>query len=84
MVIGKAERPTKVQGKPYSRPSNKAVSNKEPSKGQLATGAPSAFNQGSRKGKKAWRKNIDLSVEEQALERAREEERLTGSVSSRV
>jgi nucleolar protein 53 len=41
-------------------------------------GGPSTLSQKSRKSKKSWRKNIDISAEESALELAREEERVTG------
>jgi len=41
-------------------------------------GAPATHGQKTRKGKKAWRKNIDVRDEEEALEQAREEERVTG------
>lgn len=41
-------------------------------------GAPAQLAQSSRKGKKAWRKNVDIRDEEEALERKREEERVTG------
>ena len=41
-------------------------------------GAPSQHNQSSRKGKKAWRKNIDIGEVEQGLEGLRQEERVTG------
>jgi hypothetical protein len=43
-------------------------------------GAPSQRSQGSRKGKRAWRKNVDLDDVEGALEDARDEERVTGCV----
>ncbi|KIY72215.1 P60-like protein [Cylindrobasidium torrendii FP15055 ss-10] len=43
------------------------------------TGAPAQHGQTSRKGKKAWRKNVDIRPVEQALEETRAEERLTGS-----
>ncbi len=43
-----------------------------------ARGAPAQLKQTSRKGKKAWRKNVDITAEEEALELAREEERVTG------
>jgi nucleolar protein 53 len=46
----------------------------------LDVGAPATVGQTSRKGKKAWRKNIDLRDVEGALEEARTEERITGSV----
>ncbi|TXT04855.1 hypothetical protein VHUM_03938 [Vanrija humicola] len=51
--------------KPYDRPS-------------AGSGAPAQLSQSSRKGKKAWRKNVDLRAEEEALEQARAEERVTG------
>lgn len=35
--------------------------------------APQQYSQPSRKGKKAWRKNVDVSDVQQGLERAREE-----------
>ncbi|KAL7420407.1 hypothetical protein Q5752_005377 [Cryptotrichosporon argae] len=41
-------------------------------------GAPAQHGQSSRKGKKAWRKNVDVGEVEAALERARGEERVTG------
>ena len=41
-------------------------------------GAPSQRNQASRKGKKAWRKNVDIDVVEEGLEEIREEERVVG------
>ena len=41
-------------------------------------GAPSQRTQSSRKGKKAWRKHIDLDDVEQGLEEMRVEERVTG------
>jgi nucleolar protein 53 len=43
-------------------------------------GAPSQHNQSSRKGKRAWRKNVNLGDVEQGLEIIRAEERATGSV----
>ncbi|KAH7107018.1 P60-like protein [Auriculariales sp. MPI-PUGE-AT-0066] len=42
-------------------------------------GAPSQRTQPSRKGKKAWRKNVDIGGVEESLETMREEERVTGS-----
>ena len=41
-------------------------------------GAPAQHNQTSRKGKKAWRKNVDIEDIEQRLEELRDEERVTG------
>lgn len=43
-----------------------------------AIGAPAQYNQTNRKGKKAWRKNIDIQPEEQALEKVREIETILG------
>lgn len=41
-------------------------------------GAPSQRSQSSRKGKRAWRKNIDIEEVEEGLEVMRTEERVTG------
>ncbi len=41
-------------------------------------GAPAQHNQSSRKGKKAWRKNVDIEDLEDKLEGLREEERTFG------
>jgi hypothetical protein len=41
-------------------------------------GAPSQRKQSTRKGKRAWRKNVDLDDVEEALEEARTEERVVG------
>ncbi|EMD36938.1 hypothetical protein CERSUDRAFT_114850 [Gelatoporia subvermispora B] len=48
-------------------------------KTQSSVGAPTQLTQSSRKGKKAWRKNIDIDDVEEALEGLRTEERITGS-----
>jgi nucleolar protein 53 len=61
---------------------SKASSASKPSvKKHAATGvgAPSQLAQSSRKGKKAWRKNIDIQPVEQGLESLRSEERVIGS-----
>ena len=50
--------------------------NKAPS--TSAIGAPAQYAQTNRKGKKAWRKNIDIQPEERALERKREVETVLG------
>ncbi|PFH47610.1 hypothetical protein AMATHDRAFT_67487 [Amanita thiersii Skay4041] len=42
-------------------------------------GAPSQYKQASRKGKKSWRKNVDIEDVEEALEGLRTEERETGT-----
>jgi hypothetical protein len=41
-------------------------------------GAPAQHNQASRKGKRAWRKNVDIEDLEEKLEGLREEERTFG------
>ena len=43
-----------------------------------SVGAPAQRNQGSRKGKRAWRKNVDLEDVEEGMEGLRAEERVTG------
>ncbi|KAG6828135.1 hypothetical protein H0H92_009089 [Tricholoma furcatifolium] len=45
---------------------------------KAATGAPSQHAQSSRKGKRAWRKNVDIQDVEEGLEEIRTEERITG------
>lgn len=46
---------------------------------QSVVGAPSQFKQASRKGKKSWRKNVNLEDVETGLEGMRVEERETGN-----
>jgi nucleolar protein 53 len=43
-----------------------------------AIGAPSQHTQSSRKGKKAWRKNVNIEDVEGGLEEMRSEERVVG------
>jgi nucleolar protein 53 len=43
-----------------------------------ALGAPAQRSQSSRKGKRAWRKNVDLDEVEEGLENFRAEERVLG------
>jgi nucleolar protein 53 len=64
------------QKKPYEQPLSAAAKGK--AKAVTDLGAPATHSQASRKGKKSWRKNVDIRGEEQALEQAREEERQTG------
>lgn len=45
-------------------------------------GTPATHGQKTRKGKKSWRKNVDITREEEALDQARAEERITGSVQA--
>ncbi|WFD24561.1 hypothetical protein MEQU1_003264 [Malassezia equina] len=44
-------------------------------------GRPAQYQRASRKGKKEWRKNIDLSATEAALEDIREQERVMGTAA---
>ncbi|KAK1921389.1 putative translation initiation factor IF-2 [Papiliotrema laurentii] len=74
---------SKKAAKPYDRPADsgkgkgKALPTSVESR-SVNIGAPAQLGQKSRKGKKAWRKNVDISQEEVAMEQAREEERVTG------
>ncbi|KAA1475289.1 tumor suppressor protein Gltscr2 [Dentipellis sp. KUC8613] len=52
---------------------------KKPKSAPSAVGAPAQHKQASRKGKKAWRKNVDLEDMEETLEEIRGEERLFGT-----
>ncbi|PCH37463.1 P60-like protein [Wolfiporia cocos MD-104 SS10] len=45
-----------------------------------SVGAPAQHNQSSRKGKKAWRKNVNIEEIEEGMEGLRAEERVTGSI----
>ena len=61
----------------------KTTTKTEPSQGTKKTksivGAPSQLSQNTRKGKKAWRKNIDIDNVEDGLETIRSEERVLGT-----
>ena len=57
----------------------KAESNRQTKKTKSAAGAPSQLLQSTRKGKKAWRKNIDIDHVEDGLETIRSEERVLGT-----
>ena len=56
----------------------KAPSTTSKKKTKSSVGAPSQRSQTTRKGKKAWRKNVDLDDLEGKLEDLRTEERITG------
>ncbi|KAF7345354.1 Ribosome biogenesis protein NOP53 [Mycena venus] len=58
-------------------PKSESQASKKPA--HSALGAPSQHNQPSRKGKKAWRKNVDLQEVEAGIEELRAEERATGT-----
>jgi nucleolar protein 53 len=49
---------------------------------KISVGAPSQHNQGSRRKKRAWRKNVDIGEVEVGLEELRAEERVTWYVLS--
>ncbi|KAF5373463.1 hypothetical protein D9615_009513 [Tricholomella constricta] len=57
-----------------------AKSNVTKKSAKAATGAPSQLNQSSRKGKRAWRKNVDIQDVEESMEGMRAEERVTGKI----
>lgn len=57
-----------------------AASSKKPTRSPF--NAPSQHNQSSRKGKKTWRKHVDIGEVEQGLEELRQEERVTGYTPS--
>ena len=48
------------------------------SKGKRSNGAPSQHKQESRKGKRSWRKNVDIGDVEEGMEEMRAEERVAG------
>ena len=58
--------------------STSASAAKQKKNAKSVNGAPSQRAQASRKGKKAWRKNIDIDEVEEGLEELRVEERVTG------
>ena len=60
------------------RATTKAELSKGAKKTKSAVGAPSQLSQNARKGKKAWRKNIDIDNVEDGLETIRSEERILG------
>ena len=64
--------------KPYDRSNTKGKGKATVGALSANIGAPAQWGQKSRKGKKAWRKHVDITGEEEALEQAREEERVTG------
>jgi nucleolar protein 53 len=79
MPTASSSKPAREVKKPYDRAltsSYTSLKGKGPKDKDL--GAPATHGQKTRKGKKAWRKNIDVRDEEEALEQAREEERVTG------
>ena len=67
--------PTKTNRK---QASNAVIKPKKKLSTASIVGAPAQHNQSSRKGKKAWRKNVDIEDLEEKLEGLREEERTFG------
>lgn len=67
--------PTKSNSR---RASASAIKSKKKLLATSVVGAPAQHNQSSRKGKKAWRKNVDIEDLEEKLEGLREEERTFG------
>ncbi|KAF9225057.1 P60-like protein [Gyrodon lividus] len=67
MVITKGSSPSKSSSKVAQKPVRSSL------------GAPSQLSQSSRKGKRAWRKNINIQAVEDGLESLRAEERVIGS-----
>lgn len=62
-----------------SKTATKPESNERTKKTKSAVGAPSQLSQGTRNGKKAWRKHIDIDKVEEGLEMIRSEERVMGT-----
>jgi hypothetical protein len=67
--------PTKSNRK---QASTSIINSKKKLSAASVVGAPAQHNQSSRKGKKAWRKNVDIEDFEEKLEGLREEERTFG------
>jgi nucleolar protein 53 len=83
MPTASSSRPAKApKSKPYDRNLSASYTSLSAPAAPVETGAPATHGQKTRKGKKAWRKNIDVSQEEEAMEQARAEERVTGWVNS--
>ncbi|KDR76926.1 hypothetical protein GALMADRAFT_66490 [Galerina marginata CBS 339.88] len=76
MAASKSSKSSSTVSRKASSSSNTSVKSKPT---RSAIGAPSQLNQSSRKGKRAWRKNVDLGDVEETLEEIRAEERVTGT-----
>ncbi|KAF8153315.1 ribosome biogenesis protein Nop53/GLTSCR2 [Crassisporium funariophilum] len=61
-------------------PKTKSVDSKPQKSSRSTLGAPSQHNQTSRRGKRAWRKNVNIEDVEEGLEGMRGEERVTGTI----
>jgi nucleolar protein 53 len=62
-----------------AKTTTKAEPSKQTKKSKSIVGAPSQLSQNTRKGKKAWRKNVDIDHVEEGLETIRSEERVLGT-----
>ncbi|KAF8961370.1 ribosome biogenesis protein Nop53/GLTSCR2 [Flammula alnicola] len=72
MATSKSSKASALDSKPTSK-----AKGKKPARS--AVGAPSQHTQASRKGKRAWRKNVNIEDVEEVLEGMRAEERVTGT-----
>ncbi len=71
--------PTVAKAK-TAAPSTVSTKKKPASSLSAKLGTPAQHSQPSRKGKRAWRKNIDIGEVEEGLEEIRQEERVVGFV----
>jgi len=62
-----------------AKTTTKAEPSRQTKKSKSVVGAPSQLSQNTRRGKKAWRKNIDIDNVEEGLETIRLEERVLGT-----
>ena len=65
--------------KTMAKTTMKAERSGQTKKSKSVVGAPSQLSQNTRRGKKAWRKNIDIDNVEEGLETIRTEERVLGT-----
>ena len=65
--------------KTMAKTTPKAEPSTQAKKSKSAIGTPSQLSQNTRKGKKAWRTNIDIDNVEDGLETIRSEERVLGT-----
>ena len=72
VVLSTTTMATSKPSKSSSKPASQAKSSIS------SLGAPAQHNQSSRKGKRAWRKNINIEDVEEGLEGMRAEERVIG------
>lgn len=76
-----ATKPTKsIKSKSMSTSKLSLKQKPTPTPSSSSYGAPAQYNQPSRKGKRAWRKNVDIVDVEEGMEEMRGEERVIGWV----